>query len=266
MSQLVFGLDASFSLIDWDAVLASLHSRPRVFVQCLWTGGYANYQRLRQVAEANLRGARERGIIIGGYINASPWYSPEECLERAREAAGSEWEHLSRLAVDVEIEGVRLADVRRLCELCARHRPTCIYTARWFWEGKLRNPRDEWLRDYPLWAAQYDGRADLEIDPFGPDDWRCVGKQFQGTTTVGGAQFDFNIFDFTWWGDDSMALNFSEKVPIYPLPPEAHPELGKLLNDLFWGVVKLAERVGKLEAAQGGACQCPCCRCCSASS
>lgn len=197
-----FGLDASFSRIDWDAVLSTLYSRPQVYVQCLWTGGYAHYRHLLEVAEDNLRGARERGLVTAGYINVSPWYTPETCFERAREAARGEWEHLSRLAVDVEIQGVSLDAVRRLCELCAQRRPTCIYTARWFWVGRLGDPQDGWLRDYPLWAAQYDGRADLAVEGFGPAGWPVVGKQFQGTTVVAGAQFDLNVFDLDWWGGD----------------------------------------------------------------
>jgi hypothetical protein len=237
-----FGLDASFSLVDWGAVLNALHSRPRVFVQCLWTGGYANYQRLRQVAEANLRGARERGLVTAGYVNASPWYAPAVCLAQAREAAGSEWDRLGRLAVDVEIEGVRLEDVRRLCELCREHRPTCIYTARWFWAGRFGNPQDGWLHDYPLWAAQYDGRADLaDVVRFGPAGWRVVGKQFQGTTTIAGAQFDLNVFDLDWWGGDDMPdPRLDEKVKYAVIGPnwerlEKQGTLADFLRDLALG-------------------------------
>lgn len=259
----VFGLDASFSAIDWDAVLGALHSRPQVYVQCLWTGGYRNHAAVRSVAEANLRGARERGLVTAGYINVSPWYPQAEGLRRAQEAAGAEWEHLRALAVDVEIEGVTLGQVRELCELAAATgKRVCIYTAQWFWAGKLGNPRDDWLRAYPLWYALYDGVAELKGrgEPgFGPAGWPVVGKQFQGTTAIAGAEFDLNVFDLEWWqGGDDMAINWDEKVPIYPLTEDQQPPLGKLLNDLFWAVIKLDERVKALEEQKGGGCQCAC--------
>jgi hypothetical protein len=219
MPRLAFGLDAAFSRIDWDAVLLALPERPRVYVQCLWTGGYAYYQTLLQVAEHNLRGARERGIITAGYINASPWYPPELCFEKGRQAAGAEWDHLSRLAVDVELPGIKLEDVRRLCELCAQHRPTCIYTGRWFWVGYMNNAQDAWLLDYPLWAAQYDGQPNLNIVRYGPPGWRVVGKQYGGTTLVGGFEFDFNTFDMDWWGGDSMPnLSWMDEQMLWKAP------------------------------------------------
>jgi len=218
MAHLGFGLDASFSRIDWDAVLGALPGRPHVYVQCLWTGGYAYYQTLLQVAEHNLRGARERGIITAGYINASPWYPPELCFEKGRQAAGAEWDRLSRLAVDVELPGIQLEHVRRLCELCAQHRPTCIYTGRWFWVGHMHNAQDAWLLNYPLWAAQYDGRPNLDIVPYGPPGWRVVGKQYGGTTLVGAFEFDFNTFDMDWWGDSMPNLSWMDEQMLWKAP------------------------------------------------
>jgi uncharacterized protein CbrC (UPF0167 family) len=218
MPRLAFGLDASFSRIDWDAVLGALPERPRVYVQCLWTGGFAYYQTLLQVAEHNLRGARERGIITAGYINASPWFPAELCFEKGRQAAGAEWGRLSRLAVDVELPGIRLADVKRLCELCAQHRPTCIYTGRWFWVGHMNNAQDAWLLNYPLWAAQYDGQFNLNIVPYGPSGWRVVGKQYGGGQ-VAGSEFDWNAFDMSWWGGDSMPnLSWMDEQMLWKAP------------------------------------------------
>jgi hypothetical protein len=82
----------------------------------------------------------------------------------------------------------------------------------------MNNAQDAWLLNYPLWAAQYDGQFNLNIVPYGPSGWRVVGKQYGGGQ-VAGSEFDWNAFDMSWWGGDSMPnLSWMDEQMLWKAP------------------------------------------------
>ena len=82
--------------------------------------------------------------------------------------------------------------ISRSVQACAQaSMPHGIYSGAWWWIPATDN--SEAFRDLPLWAADYDGIADLDVwRPFG--GWeRPSTKQYQGTTNLCGLAVDLNI-------------------------------------------------------------------------
>jgi len=187
----VLGLEVSLSRLDgqWWAQVPPWGplGRPRVLVQNLWPGGWADAEAYRRVAEPNLRDARQAGMLTAAYLVASPWHGPDVNLAEARRRAGGEWEHLKALFVDVEAiqweEGVYFPSPEQTWELleacAATGLPVGLYTGRWFWAryyGDDAHPR--WRR-WPLWNALYSPAPVLGGPGYGP--WRgqdVVGASF----------------------------------------------------------------------------------------
>lgn len=192
------GLDVSFSRISKEWAVRRVTEGYRVFVACLWTGGYKSKPGIVAVAEANLRDARDAGMITAGYLNTNPWFDAAVSLNEAKIAAGAEWDRLGIVFNDVEIPGVTEVQIKSHCEAItgAGKRPA-IYSASWFWSGKLGNPKWDWLRAYKVWNAYYDGDPDIDFNkaPWGP--WTSadvIGEQYGGTD-IEGVTIDWNVFD-----------------------------------------------------------------------
>jgi hypothetical protein len=196
------GLDLSFSegsAAWWKRRFAEGY---RVAVQDLWTGGSTS-EGFRGIAARNLRRAREAGFIVCGYTNVAPWNSGKVAFDKAVEFAEDEWPNIAAVFVDVEIaahngQSIREADIRQCLELVtAAGKRTAIYSAQWFWVGHLGNPLWQWLREYQVWNANYDGDPDVDFSkaPWGP--WveaDIMGEQFQGSTDIEGVTVDLNEF------------------------------------------------------------------------
>lgn len=154
----------------------------KVFVQCAWTGGYASYDALRNVARGNLEAARAVGMKTAVYVNANPWYSAQESLQRAIDAIGQEqWDALKVVAVDWEIQGTTVDHVDALCsEIEASGREAPIYSALWI-VGTNNDPR---LKERKAWLADWDRDPSIATTalcgPWGLAD--LVGKQYRSTT------------------------------------------------------------------------------------
>jgi len=172
--------------------------------QCLWTGGYAGHQPLRTVGSWNLRCAREAGLVCTGYINASPWYPASAGLAAARDVALEEWGRLRVVWTDVELDGLGESEIRDTVEaLEGDGKRTGIYSAYWFWAGRMGNPQWPWLleKGIPVWEAYYDGDPDIDFlnRRFGP--WglqHVVGEQWQNSVVLDSVEVDLNIFDLDW--------------------------------------------------------------------
>lgn len=205
----VFGIDAAFSRIPRVAFeeMARWPMPVVVFMQNLWTGGYANNAALQAVAEANLRDAEDSGLAVAGYANASPWFPPSQCLLETVHNAGAVWPRLVVVAEDVEIKDeqgnvLTEAQVRDFGDLLVQAgKKAPVYTARWYWRDLLGDPQWSWVKARGLHNAWYDSDQDIDFpaNPYGP--WApedLVGEQHQGTTewTVAGATFavDLNVF------------------------------------------------------------------------
>lgn len=214
MTEWVPGLDVAFSRVSRDWCRRRRAEGYCIFVQDLWTGGYANNERLRMVAASNLADAQAEDIIIAGYVNASPWFDAGISVEQAKLNAGSMWDALDVVACDVEITELLAteAQIKDTCDLLGRAgKRTPIYTACWFWNTHLGNPSWPWLREHKIWAAYWDRDPDIDWDQwrFGPwtiDD--LCGQQYQGTTAIQSdgisVDVDLNVFDLGYFQEEEQ--------------------------------------------------------------
>lgn len=140
----------------------------------------------------------DTGIEVEAYVYL--WFA-QDPVEQVRTglAVIAPWrERIGRLWIDVEDEtgnldaAGRIAHVRAAVAACGRM-PAGIYTAAWFWRPRMEDTAA--FAALPLWAAQYDGRADLEVTPFG--GWAGAAmKQYAGDTSIGGlAPVDLNWYE-----------------------------------------------------------------------
>lgn len=208
MPEWVQGLDVSFSAVTPSWCQARLAEGYRIFVQCLWTGGYANNARLRQIAALNLRVAREAGFITAGYVNTGPWFAPDIAIGEAKLNAGAEWANLGVVFNDVEIPSVKPQMVRDLtAALRAEGKKVALYSADWF-AGLAGLPNF----GEPYWFARYDGDPDVghgaPAHPLGP----VMGKQYGGAT-IEGVTVDFNTFNLDFFeSEEEPDMTYDSKI------------------------------------------------------
>lgn len=208
MPNWVKGVDLAFSRAKRPWWRARYQEGYRVCVQNLWTGGYGNNARIREVAEPNLADAQAEGFVIAGYGNANPWYPPDLCVSEITLNAGPMWNALRIVAEDVEIPDVTEMHIRGLCNaLESEGKLVPFYSAAWFWKDTIGNPTWPWLKTHKVWEAYYDGDPDIDFlnRRFGP--WELadvVGEQYQGTTIIDGVDVDLNVFDLGYWGGEDM--------------------------------------------------------------
>ena len=93
-----------------------------------------------------------------------------------------------RLKAAARIQAITL-DFQKMDAFTQQHglpRPPAAYSGKWWWDAYLPNRTDFAGRD--LWPSQYDGVASPDVVTlFG--GWtaeRVIGKQYMGTSTVGG--------------------------------------------------------------------------------
>src|SRR3972149_4188548 len=194
-------LDVAFSPISLSWCKARKAEGWEGLIQNLWTGGYAGNDGLKSVARNNLTNAKAAGMKIAAYANASPpdWWSIDIQIKEIKANAGSMWDQLENIAIDVEIPKITLARVYELAGALTTLGKTVnvLYTARWVWTGHMGNREDAAWRRWKLWSAHYDWNPDIDFagSPYGP--WTLadvVGEQYQGTTNLGGVSVDLNIF------------------------------------------------------------------------
>ena len=218
MPTWVKGFDIAFSRVPRAWWKARYQEGYRVMVQNLWTGGYGNNARLREVAALNLADAEAEGFLVAGYANANPWYPVAQCMTEIMRNAGPMWDKLRVVAEDVELPGVTEAQIHDLC-LALEHegKTVPIYSAAWFWKETIGNPQWPWAKEHKLWEAYYDGDPDLDFlnRRFGP--WELadiMGEQYQGTTIIEGIDVDLNVFDLDYWGYDMIDQEARDRLAV----------------------------------------------------
>jgi hypothetical protein len=171
------------------------------FIQCLQTGGFsASQAQVRAVAAANLGDAIAEGLPVGGYTNSQPWREVEIIIGDTIEVAGPYWDACGMVANDIEIDGITEAQCLRTTQaLEADGKRVPHYTAWWFAQ-KYGGMRWGWMAEGNRggWDADYDGRPELEAVRWGPPGMPVRGKQYAGTTNLGGDLFDLNFFDLDY--------------------------------------------------------------------
>ena len=153
----------------------------------------------------DLRLAREAGLHTATYtvLDSPQGTTAAGAVQKARQVCGEEWDHLSFVAVDVEVSGITIPEIAKaIIEVERTGQRAIIYSARWFWHDRFDNPDN--FKDVPLWSADYDGDPTLDFPrPYG--GWtELVGKQYSGTTTFAGVEMDRNSFlrEFVENGED----------------------------------------------------------------
>ncbi len=219
-------LDVAFSRITSAWAQARLTEGWEVLIQDCWTGGYANNDALRAVAESNLRVWREAGGKTAIYTNAAPWRSPQVWFDETVKNAGSELQHITRVLVDIEIaEGntvIKPADVRTYIKMWQDAGFTvATYSGDWYVGFWKIAPGQTWVLGSPIdfgvpyWYASYDNVPILgqPTHPLGP----VVGKQYGGSPPdLDGVTVDFNVFEDSFFKDskDSKEVDmFRAKLP-----------------------------------------------------
>ena len=171
---------------------------------------------------SNCRGDLARGRAIGlktatyTVLDSPAGTTARGAVRRARDICGNEWQHLSFVSLDIEVEGITIPEIRGAIEEVRRldQRPI-IYTAWWFWHDLFGNPRE--ACDVPLWNAFYDSDDDIDFGRFSYGCWEVrdvVGEQYQGTTLVAGMEVDRNTFDMDWveaWPEQEDEMTDEER-------------------------------------------------------
>jgi len=167
--------------VGYEALIVNLH-----------TGKLTNLGAVESLRKARLRGMETAAYFALSSQNGA-WHVGE-----ALKAAGSEWENLRFVAIDVELTWVTPQQVRDAVREVTRlgARPI-IYTANWFWKQHFGNSTE--FRNLPLWDADYDNVE--RFDPFPTyGGWtERVGKQY--TNEARDVKFiaDGNVFDENWF-------------------------------------------------------------------
>lgn len=174
----------------------------RMVVVQAWGGGPVPGGKNAYCAQ-QLAAARKVGMMTAIYLIVPPDTTTrtEFLIQAAKEAAGSEYQHIRFVALDIEDSALRLLHPTnpkgRLDDAISHimDKPVVIYTSRHMWSKVMRGMAG--FERYPLWDAHYDEVAELDTNwvPYG--GWtQCAMKQYKGTTLVpGGISADLNIAD-----------------------------------------------------------------------
>jgi len=147
-------------------------------------------------AAQQMRTAHEAGMLLAGYVLLAPWmgWTGTEQVQLGMAQIDSRLRApIEFIAVDCEIDGITEGMILEALMSVEDHnlRPI-IYTGWWWWYGHFNDSRA--FPYIPLWAADYDGEANLDTRMYG--GWtKAVGKQYAGTTMLHGVNCDLNFFD-----------------------------------------------------------------------
>ncbi len=191
-SVITRGIDISrfsgpVSADQWSAI----HANIPVAVVGSWHGTMANPD-----CADNLRHAYAAEMTVATYVVLNQ-HSAAESLSWARNACEDLWPVLNFVALDCELDGLRLATILDAVEQVQDlgMRPV-IYTGAWWWTSAKHFGNQHLGIRVPLWASQYDGQPNLDVKVFG--NWcehDVMGKQFAGNTKMFGFSADINAFD-----------------------------------------------------------------------
>jgi len=193
-------LDLSFSAASREWCAARKAEGWELLIVNLWTGASTP-----SPARANLVNARAAGMLTAGYTVVN--MTPATAVNKAALAAGTEWEHLAFVSVDVEIATTPAIIRQAVDSLRTLGKKACIYTGGWFWGGVTGD-----FSDVPAWLADYDGNPAMDtarLGRLGP----VIGKQYKNSHDIGGVTVDANTFSDSFIGGD-MALSEADKAEV----------------------------------------------------
>lgn len=225
MRAVDFSFSATQVTEDW--ARHRLDEGVELFIGNLYTGSASIFG-----MENALRECANAGGVIAGYFNVHPTRSAEYCLEKAKASAGSMWDELNFIAIDVEIAGIQQEKIVKAIELLA-DKKCIVYTSKSKWDNEGYTD----LHDLaPLWTAHYysgkvgwDTYSEEEILTntwaYGGWGWGSglVARQFENDTVIEGVTVDLSIFYRNWvTGEPTM--------PEPEKPVESEKPVEKKLN------------------------------------
>lgn len=121
---------------------------------------------MMQIAQRQLQATVELGLRPGGYLWGYRTQNPTEAVLGALQLAEGAGVRLPILWIDLEDAQGPTADwVRTAIEFGnARGYRVGIYTGGWWWPGHMGSAM---FPDIPLWDANYNGKADLNLPGYG---------------------------------------------------------------------------------------------------
>lgn len=187
---MIHALDFSSGARDITASWARKRKEEGVtlMVSQLW-GGWSHNSH----AERALTICKQEGLDIAGYVYLSDQYRGNFHVQAGKEAAGSTWDSLAFVAIDVEYHQGAIPDlmIKEALEEVEKTQTPIIYTAQWYWDAYRMSSTS--FSEYPCWSAFYDGVPELDVRPYG--GWSTfIGKQYKGTTDIDGIACDLNVF------------------------------------------------------------------------
>lgn len=184
----------------------------RLLIANLWTGNSGF-----PAAEQALRSWREAGGLTAGYFVVHRWRTLAEHYSGAQQSAGSEWDKLRFVAIDVERVSPQDPLAGQVSPEMVDEAATwlsfeglryCVYTSQAMWRAITADSQE--CDGLPLWDAHYTGMPDLSAAP-GYGGWeRRIGHQYVGTTNVDGIACDLSIFDDAFVEDGMTAQQDAE--------------------------------------------------------
>ncbi len=200
--------------IDWDDVAAA-------GVKFVWIKATEGTTHTNPGFESKFRGARDAGLIVGGYHFSRPDTNTSQKDDVYNEAQN----YLNAMAK----VGIRCGDLVPAMDLeaglktdddynanwalkwlsfvqCSVRARPIVYTAKWAWDLYLRKADEGTLRslcDYPVWWASYkngDVRIEPHTSPLGWDEWQTW--QWSGSNSVPGVK---GKCDTNWMNSDGIS-------------------------------------------------------------
>jgi hypothetical protein len=160
-------------------------------------------------ARLSIINAREAGFTHHATYTALNTLPGKISVEKAQAVVGNEWEHLSFIGIDVELETTPDIVLDACHAAVAMGVRPVVYTAKWAWDQFMAGNLS--FSDFWLWNAFYDNDPDIDFARFPFGGWaldKVAGEQYTNTTTINGMGFDFN-----WFSDSFVTLAPASTVP-----------------------------------------------------
>lgn len=187
-------VDASFDPLTAIEALCLANSDTPLFAQCLWTATTTPAPRV-----ISLREASNAGLMTAGYISLNRHGRGAYHIDRGREGVPDDlWQALKFVAVDIELDGIRVEEIVAACErvVTLGQRPI-IYTNYNTWTSKIIPANSDVLARLGilLWNAYWDLHPDIDFPQCRFGGWRddqVMLEQWSGGAHVCGTFVDRN--------------------------------------------------------------------------
>lgn len=208
--ETIQGVDSSYDLLTPEKARCLKERGVKLYWQALtalpMTGLHQPLNRI-----VSLRNAKNEGLMTAGYLLVAPGLTGKECVWRARDGVPQDiWEHMSFVAVDVEVDGLTANQVLEACQEVERlDQVAPVYTNFNSWTSKLSPKNSHLLSDegFLLLNASWDNQPDIDYAKrrFGGwQDAQIVGEQWSGGTVICNQSVDQDTFYLNMVEDEEL--------------------------------------------------------------